>query len=412
MSQINNNQQSNNINDINDYVDELKKSIKAEDFIKPIIGVKSAYPIVINTTFDQELLNSAVIIEAIKEYADANKFYDIYVLSYSNFKVEIKKSLEDMSVQNVRVKCLDWFCAQNYFAKKGNILFVPEFVKGYEKVLFLSASAIAMSDVSEIFETDFSEEVAACCLDIISSDGKTEWYNTDVMLVNIANWQKYEITKKCRENLNYKLTDLVNLVCEGKIKKISSLWNIQYKLDKFNVNSPLIKKSKGILNYVEPKPWISPQIYLADIWWKFARQTPVYELILYLNIHKQSYHEYEDEVILKAENSNSLPTENAAGTAKQGENSACDVTQADFYDFVTALHKDVETVLHNKMKNKQAIESAYLEKFIKDNSAYKLIKQYLKMYCRYLFSLNGKKRRLIKEDMAALQLEIVKKMLK
>lgn len=411
MSQINNQQQNNSIIDIKDYVDDLKKSIKAEDYIRPKIGAKNACSIVINTTFDQELLNSVVMIKAIKEYANADKFYDIYVLNYSEFKAEIIKSLEDMSAQNVRVKCLDWFCQQNYFAKKGNILFVPEFIKGYEKVLFLSASTIAMSDVAEIFETDLSEDIVACCQDIVDSSAETERYNTDVMLVNVANWQKYEITKKCCDNLNYKLTDLINLVCNGKIKKIAALWNIQYKTDKFNINSPLIKRSKGILNYIDLKPWISPQLYLADIWWKFARQTPVYELILYLNIHKQSYYEYNDDVLLTSENNKEFPALKNDSATEQSQNCISDVTQADFYNFVTTLHKDVETVMQKRIKNKQDIESVYLGKFIEDDSAYKLVKQYLKMYCRYLFSLNGKRSR-IKEDMAALQLEIVKKMLK
>ena len=81
MSQINNQQQNNSIIDIKDYVDDLKKSIKAEDYIRPKIGAKNACSIVINTTFDQELLNSLVMIKAIKEYANADKFYDIYVLN-------------------------------------------------------------------------------------------------------------------------------------------------------------------------------------------------------------------------------------------------------------------------------------------------------------------------------------------
>ncbi len=94
-------------------------------------------------------------------------------------------------------------------------------------------------------------------------------------------------------NYQYSDQDILNIVCEGRIKKLDMVWNMlinsrnrRYQIIRFAPANILeeyeqARKHPSIIRYAgESKPWNYPKEDFAWEFWKTARQTPYYEQLL------------------------------------------------------------------------------------------------------------------------------------
>ena len=87
--------------------------------------------------------------------------------------------------------------------------------------------------------------------------------------------------------------DIFNLLLENKVKPLNQKWNhmilVEGAVESAIHHAPAkmqklyfeAKRDPAIVHFAsENKPWINPQIEFAQEFWKYARKTPFYEVIL------------------------------------------------------------------------------------------------------------------------------------
>ncbi|EPZ5217094.1 glycosyltransferase family 8 protein, partial [Campylobacter coli] len=130
------------------------------------------------------------------------------------------------------------------------------------------------------------------------------YFNAGILVYNIKKCLEINFEKRCLDKLLELKNpptadqDILNAALENEIHFISPSWNCmqnhtgidnqQYINSIPNVHMHdyiASQKDPYIIHYIgSSKPWNSPHLPKADIWWCYARQTPFYEEILFKNI--------------------------------------------------------------------------------------------------------------------------------
>ncbi|MDO4162329.1 MAG: glycosyltransferase [Pseudomonadota bacterium] len=337
-------------------------------------------PVVFRPAGLLDLFGTAVTIQSLKENAAEHTFYDIYILLTNELDAALQKRLEDMADSNIKITLLPNM-EQKYpdvSNRKLYVLAIPELLSTYKPVLYLAPSTLVLSDISELYTLDFGNKTIALCPDtrFLNTETETENYNTDVILFNTAYWKKHKQTKTCfkrykEESLNY----ILKTVCKAKTFLLDSRWNIQCRntVDDMAVSALIAQGNCNILNYSGGNPQLRPEIYLAGLWWEYARKTPFYELILYKNIQNIIASSKQNQPKQPEKQNEIQQPEKTAETPLQPEHQ-------NFYHLVTTLEQDVNQLIFKKKKDEPSL---YMERIANDDAAYSMIKQYIKLNFAY-----------------------------
>lgn len=152
-------------------------------------------------------------------------------------------------------------------------IYLPELLpQNVNKVLYLDADTLIISDLEELYNEDLTGYNAGMVLDIDAIDlkykiykYKNHYFNSGIILIDLQKARKENSTKqfedfmtniilpelnnkdKINKKYKYPDQDLINLVWKGKIKKLPYKWNMQGHL----IND------EGIIHYIsKTKPWI------------------------------------------------------------------------------------------------------------------------------------------------------------
>ena len=280
-----------------------------------------------------------VALQSMMEYSSDENNYDIIVLD-DDLNFEYKDRLlrqckrKNFSLRFVNIslhlnidKLADIFYigGGHYDISVYYRFFLAEILRYYDRCLYLDADIIIREDISKLYNTDLKGHIIGATKDIyikilgakykswakylnktIKTDDVNPYFQAGVLLFDLDKFRKEDILKKLLYNLEYilkkpKLQDqcTLNYTLKTKVCFIDNRWNfdlnIQEDLVKQNpfilaetLNKEYIKNYEDarsnpfIIHYAGPaKPWNSPHIEKADIWWSYARKTPFYEEILY-----------------------------------------------------------------------------------------------------------------------------------
>lgn len=234
-------------------------------------------------------------------------------------------------------------------------LLIPDLLPNLKgNVLYLDVDLICQDDLAELINMDLGDNILAASPDpgvavfskkitftprklnklpLTLKYKRNEFYiNAGVLLINLDNWRKNDVTKKCLHYLqNYKVNlcdqDLLNIVCKGRISFLNPTWNFMTSLtmdkvvrfyekhknvDVINPCADFVKiddfQNIKIIHYAtKPKPWnlvacedgviITLQDKLVDIWYSVLKTTPLIES---QNINPRIWFSEEGKVILRA----------------------------------------------------------------------------------------------------------------
>lgn len=195
-------------------------------------------------------------------------------------------------------------------------LFIPDVMSAYDKVVYLDSDVIINTDIAELYNIDLDNNAIAGNRNYIlitSYRKKPEFQNyydnklginniatcinAGVLVMDLNKLRKIdlfgcglELLKKYKALL-YADEDIINKVCQGKIKYLSSSWNWRYLIDNALIFDHHLLSfaqewaqglySQKIIHYLsKEKPWNEPRVYYGEIWWDWAKKTPVYQTLL------------------------------------------------------------------------------------------------------------------------------------
>lgn len=277
--------------------------------------------VVIVTTSDKAyLLNCYISVFSIIKRADSSGVYRIFILvtGISQKDCEI---LESLSSENIYVKCIDVANVVKDFDLRGNEqfpisiyyrLFIPLIFPEYKKILYLDADTCILHDVAVLYETDLEGYVMGAVYDIpcehlelhdqeIGGLDCRKTFNSGVLLIDLEAFEKEEIREKCmlllsedykkeERQLIYPDNDALNLILYEKYKILNDAWNFQVQymwkqeeiFEEYREKYRQVSHKPYILHYTGKfKPWLYPDLPMADVFWNIAKETPIYSELVF-----------------------------------------------------------------------------------------------------------------------------------
>lgn len=181
-------------------------------------------------------------------------------------------------------------------------LFIAEYLKNIDKVLYLDADTLVQTDLSDVYDTEIKEKYAAVVKDglmyqspehieELSLKDKSFYFNSGVMLLNLQKIRQDGIMQKAviyfnTHNEIFGDQDVLNVVFKGKVQPLSYLYNCNSVFfeekdadflssfwgEPVSQNLEQVYKAAAILHFAGHKPWTEwfKHPYLKPLWWKYA----------------------------------------------------------------------------------------------------------------------------------------------
>ncbi|MBO5038346.1 MAG: glycosyltransferase [Alphaproteobacteria bacterium] len=301
---------------------KVRRKFVGEGFPEPAFSEK-VVPVVFNC--DSNFVKYfSVALQSLVENITSEFNYDIVILNN-----DISEQQQDTIIKyyeykkNVSIR----FYNMNILTKSFNIdklktvnhvklaayyrLFIPTIFQHYNKVVYLDSDIILKNDISQLFKTNIDDVACAAVKDVFVSNVTAEnelyfkgfyeysktvlgitdlkkYFNSGVMLFNIKKCLREDYQIKFmdvaqRNNKYFNDQNVLNAVLQNDVKFLDINWNVQ-----LNFTCPLVVLNMNefsnlhILHFCSRfKPWQrSFEERYDDIWWKYARKSPFYEIIL------------------------------------------------------------------------------------------------------------------------------------
>ncbi len=193
---------------------------------------------------------------------------------------EVMKSLpkEAASISWIPVDLSSFgeFSTHDYISKATFARFlIPRVVpEATEKVLYLDADLLVLSDLAPLWETDLEEAAVGAVRDGLDDQIKAdmpcvaavprvrEYFNAGVLLIDLVNWRRQRISEKALEFLTrnpktpFSDQDALNVACDGVWKKLNPRWNFTDRVYEVDIASLSPERRPWIVHFVTShKPW-------------------------------------------------------------------------------------------------------------------------------------------------------------
>ena len=267
---------------------------------------------------------TVVSIRSLLDNASQDHHYNIYVLHCGISEAEQKKVTE-LSTPWATIEFTDvteWLSnlrshlpIRDYYSKTTYYrLFIAEMFPQYGKAVYIDSDTVVQGDVSELYAFDLGDCYVGACREqaMVQTDNygtyveqvvgvsRYNYFNAGVLLINSALFREKEILKKFTERLSeYRFVvtqdeDYLNLICKDHVLWLDQRWNtevygeIPYPIEEANV-----------VHYIMvSKPWHYADCRFGDIFWKYAKETSVYEEILnVLNAYTDEERRRDEQVM-------------------------------------------------------------------------------------------------------------------
>lgn len=274
---------------------------------------------------------ASVFLKSLVNNSNSLENYDIIILE-RDISLERKKALKKVvGVKNnisLRFYNPEYLLADtNLYVNSENQsevayyrLLVPFILKNYCcKVVVMDCDIILKDDIAKLLSVDLKGKIISASSDIVyhawydcdenlrnycKNDLKLKnpknYVNTGVVVVDVVLYrQKFTVESiiKIANERDYMIQeqDILNFILEDNISELPIEWNtylpvndgIKNLIDNYASLKDKRKyyeayKNSKLLHWAaQPKPWDNPAINLAEEWWKIARQTDLYELLLF-----------------------------------------------------------------------------------------------------------------------------------
>lgn len=271
------------------------------------------------------------LLRSIIDNANQEKNYDFVILN-SNIsdlnKEKIKREFvqsTNMSIRFANVKRLfakyDLYVHRHFTVEIYYRLFMQDIMKHYDKVIYLDSDIIMLDDVSKLCDIELGDNYLAAVQDVdsagcyngVDSERKKyhaeymkmknpyDYFNSGVLVMNLVEFRRNFTAEHILELAASKKwlfpdQDVLNILCEGKVHYLDMSWNVMMNWK--NDTSCRIETAKRApywlyLKYLksrkEPKivhyagfqkPWDTPDCDYAEYFWKYAKETSVYEKLI------------------------------------------------------------------------------------------------------------------------------------
>jgi len=259
--------------------------------------------------------------------ADPDRNYHIYILHTELDNARRQAFLKAFLIENVRVEFVDVgphvygyrLRAKEHITKETYYRFlILDLFKDCQKVVYLDTDIIVRRDIAQLYDTQLGDcliaaaadadfagqcnganmDTAHYCAKVLKLSSPSAYVQAGVIVFHVSEMRKTISVRKLMRmaehgNYMYSDQDILNIVCQGRIKLLDMAWNVM--ADSGRGRADVIRqaprsilqdyerarKDPYIIHYCgSTKPWKYPGGDFAEEFWMAARQTPYYEQLL------------------------------------------------------------------------------------------------------------------------------------
>ncbi len=247
----------------------------------------------------------AAALMSLKDHTRTHNFYDINIL-VEKISNEHKNNLLSIASDNIeitfcdvsdkvsalcsRLHLRDYYTRATYYR-----FFIPEMFPQYDKGLYLDCDIIITRDVADMYNTQMGNNLLCAVNDEVISDTdifasyseivleipRRKYFNAGILVMNLSEMRKIHIEEKFASLLSKRTysvaqdQDYLNVICRGRVKYLSVLWN----------KTPMPYSNKNVIPYIAHykinfKPWKYDGVVYGELFWRYAERTPYYSRLL------------------------------------------------------------------------------------------------------------------------------------
>lgn len=312
---------------LEDFEKSYNNSFFETDIVYPVFNNKKGICLVSSDEYTKYV--SVVVTSIVKNSLSGNN-YDIVIVS-KDMCIQNQRILKEIveNYDNISLRFFDasgisklnlytWgpFSVDTYCR-----LLIPDIFKYYETILYMDSDIVVNKDIYELLSTDINNYYLAATYDthvvsylnfkhgtqkeeyekynkeVLGMEKPDEYFQMGVCLYNVkainSNFdQNYLISEAVKEKLRWLDQDLINKLFYGKIKYIDNNWNVMvcnnypfldeaYLPEELKIKYYNARLNPYIIHYIGKSiPCLTMKPDLWTIFWKYARFSPYYEILL------------------------------------------------------------------------------------------------------------------------------------
>ena len=223
-----------------------------------------------------------------------------YEMQNENFEIRFDDVTDYLKSINDKLPLRDYYSKTTYYR-----MFIAEMYPEYEKAIYIDSDTIVLGDISGLYEQDLGECLVGAARDqvMVQVDNygtyvekvlgidRNQNFNAGLLLINCRQFRESFVLDQFIELLhqyNFVVTqdeDYLNLICKNHVLWLDQKWNTEVFGE---IITPF--EEIQILHYIMvSKPWHYEDCRLGEVFWKYAKETKVYEEI------RQVLADYTDE---------------------------------------------------------------------------------------------------------------------
>lgn len=214
----------------------------------------------------------------------------VFALQNDNFEITFEDVTDYLKSISDKLPIRDYYSKTTYYR-----LFIAEMFLEYDKAIYIDSDTIVQGDISKLYETDIHDAYVGAChetvmvqedvfgtyVEKVMGISRYNFFNAGILLINCDQFRLHFVLDKfigLLHTYNFVVTqdeDYLNLICKDHVYWLDQRWNteifgeIPYPIEEAN-----------ILHYImTSKPWHYHDCRFGDIFWKYAKETEVYEEI-------------------------------------------------------------------------------------------------------------------------------------
>ncbi len=274
-------------------------------------------------------------LKSLVDCAAAGRSYHIYIMHTDIRREDMQVFQKELACGYIRIDFIDVSAqvagyslrAKEHITTETFYRFlIPELFKDCPKVVYLDVDTIICKDIAQLYDYELGNSLLAAapdpdfigqyyganadtrhyCKEVLKLKKPDLYVQAGVLVIHVRALGRAVRAQKLfhmaeKGNYRYSDQDILNIACEGRIKNLSMSWNMMTDSGRYRrqvIRSAPAKireeyrkarKQPCIIHYAGSyKPWKYPDADFAHVFWKYARQTPYYEEMLFRMLTQQA----------------------------------------------------------------------------------------------------------------------------
>ncbi len=212
----------------------------------------------------------------------------VLALQTDNFEITFEDVTPYLHSIADKLPIRDYYSKTTYYR-----LFIAEMFPEYDKAIYIDSDTVVQGDISELYYTDIGDAYVGACheqamvqvdeygtyVEKVVGVSRHNFFNAGVLLINCDQFRLHFVLDKFIEYLhvyNFVVTqdeDYLNLICKDHVCWLDQRWNTEI----FGEIPYSIEQAKVLHYIMTSKPWHYHDCRHGDVFWRYAKETCVYE---------------------------------------------------------------------------------------------------------------------------------------